>query len=715
MDNVFDTSKVTNMSHMFDGCTTERIDLSDWDTSKVTSMSYMFRRCSKVKSLDLSDFDTSNVTTMYAMFGMYDNDTNTYATALETINFGNKFVTSKVTEMGAMFTYCSELTSLNVTGFNTSNVTGMGHMFNNCSKLTALDVSGFDTSKAKSMAYMFNNCSGLTELDVTGFNTSNVTDMESMFARCFNIETLDLTSFNTSKVTNMYGMFNMGIEGSEEGGNLTKLKTIFASNNFVTSSVVPGENNINKKNMFNQCKQIVGGAGTVYDSAPYATEDDHVDIQYAHIDYADHTPGYFTNSDYRTITWYDDDETTVLDKWAVPRAQVNSVDPDNDYTKATPAKYGYTFTGWSAPDTDANGNVSYTAQYISSTLTFEAFEGQGVYDFSTLLGWYSANGGAAFDNIESIVFDTISNFHTNYPNHYALNLVDSNGITCPLSPTYNQSTVDEYGRTGWTASILGYPMDTTGDSIIDTLFVISDDVILAPENCQALFAYLNNIKTITFNNINTSEVKNMDGMFGQCPNLETVDISLFDTSSVTTATQIFAEDPNLKTIYASEIFDLSKLDDTGTSDIFKNCTSLIGGAGTTFNSAYTDATYAHIDRGISNPGYFTDVRMKTAAAAPFTPIEDIDAVSSAAPVAVAPDAESDTTADVTAPSADEIIPEEPVVTHELNEPAAEVTEPEVAAPPQEPIQLEEPDELPEQQELPEPDGDDAQELGGEQA
>ena len=41
--------------------------------------------------------------------------------------------------------------------------------------------------------------------------------------------------------------------------------------------------------------------------------------------------------------------------------------------------------------------------------------------------------------------------------------------------------------------------------------------------------------------------------------------------------------------------------------MFENCTSLVGGKGTTWNASNPiDKTYAHIDGGTSNPGYFTD-------------------------------------------------------------------------------------------------------------
>ena len=60
----FDTSKVTNMGLMFEGCSSlTTLDLSGFDTSNVTgSMGSMFEGCSRLTTLDLSGFDTSNVT-----------------------------------------------------------------------------------------------------------------------------------------------------------------------------------------------------------------------------------------------------------------------------------------------------------------------------------------------------------------------------------------------------------------------------------------------------------------------------------------------------------------------------------------------------------------------------------------------------------------------------------------------------------------------------
>ena len=60
---------------------------------------------------------------------------------------------------------------------------------------------------------------------------------------------------------------------------------------------------------------------------------------------------------------------------------------------------------------------------------------------------------------------------------------------------------------------------------------------------------------------------------------------------------------NLKTIYASDKFNTDNV--TNSSNMFNYATKLVGGSGTKYDSTKTDKTYARIDGGTSNPGYFT--------------------------------------------------------------------------------------------------------------
>ena len=80
----FDTSNVTDMSSMFDGCESlQKLDVSNFDTSNVTDMYGMFYNCSSLQELDVSNFDTSNVTDMSAMFFS--------CTALKNVYVSNKW------------------------------------------------------------------------------------------------------------------------------------------------------------------------------------------------------------------------------------------------------------------------------------------------------------------------------------------------------------------------------------------------------------------------------------------------------------------------------------------------------------------------------------------------------------------------------------------------------------------------------------------------
>ena len=113
--------------------------------------------------------------------------------------------------------------------------------------------------------------------------------------------------------------------------------------------------------------------------------------------------------------------------------------------------------------------------------------------------------------------------------------------------------------------------------------------------------------TLNLSNFNTSNVTNMYSMFGAIQ-ATTLDLSIFNTSNVTDMRQMFERSINLKTIYVSNKFNTDKV--TYSTNMFSGCTNLVGGAGTKYNSSYVDKTYARIDGGTSNPGYFTDIADK---------------------------------------------------------------------------------------------------------
>ena len=158
----------------------------------------MFSGCTNLTSIDLSGLDTSDVTNMYSMFGGCFSLTNLDLSHLDTSN---------VTYMVYMFGGCSGLTSLDLSTFNTSKVTDPSSMFSGCSSLASVNFDGFDTSNVTDMRSMFSDCQSLASVDLSALNTSNVTDMGDMFSGCSSLASVNFDGFDTSKVTSMSRMF----------------------------------------------------------------------------------------------------------------------------------------------------------------------------------------------------------------------------------------------------------------------------------------------------------------------------------------------------------------------------------------------------------------------------------------------------------------------------------------------------------------------------
>ena len=117
----------------------------------------------------------------------------------------------------------------------------------------------------------------------------------------------------------------------------------------------------------------------------------------------------------------------------------------------------------------------------------------------------------------------------------------------------------------------------------------------------AMFNYCTALQTLDLSNFNTVNVTSMERMFRDCVALQTLDLSNFNTANVATMVYMFYTCTQLTTIYGGDWIKSQSLVSAG---MFDDCTSLVGGNGTSYNSYYTDATYARIDRA-GTPGYFT--------------------------------------------------------------------------------------------------------------
>lgn len=255
----FNTAKVTDMGSMFMNCQKVRyLNVGNWNTSNVTNMNNLFNSCYVVESLNVSGWDTHNVTDMNGMFSAcYE------LTALDV----SYFDTRKVVNMSFMFSFLPKVTHLDVSHFDTSNlgIKGMDYMFDGCNSLTSLDLSSFTTSGLTSLTYVFENCSSLTSLSVNHFDVSNVEEFYGTFHGCSSLTSLDLTNWNTSKATNMMYLFSYcesltSIDLSHfNTSNVTKMSYMFNRCMSLTSLDVSSLNTSNVQefaNMFYQCVNL---------------------------------------------------------------------------------------------------------------------------------------------------------------------------------------------------------------------------------------------------------------------------------------------------------------------------------------------------------------------------------------------------------------------------------------------------------------------------
>ena len=107
--------------------------------------------------------------------------------------------------------------------------------------------------------------------------------------------------------------------------------------------------------------------------------------------------------------------------------------------------------------------------------------------------------------------------------------------------------------------------------------------------------------------IKTASVTSMKYLFNNDAKLESIDLRSFDLAGAD-CSSMFSGCTSLKTIYCDEDYS-SNL--TASDNMFKNCSSLKGSMGTTYDATHLDASYARPDGGTAEPGYFTGSEVYT--------------------------------------------------------------------------------------------------------
>ena len=158
-----------------------------------TTLANLFYNMTKIKSVDLSHFNTTELTDMSHLFDG--------CTELEAITFGNSFNKTKVANMSHLFYNCISLISINLSKLNTESVTKMSYLFAYCSGLTEINLNTFNTENVEKMEGMFMKCEKLTSLNLAKFKTPSLKKMTLMFSGCSSLLALDISNFNLTKTS----------------------------------------------------------------------------------------------------------------------------------------------------------------------------------------------------------------------------------------------------------------------------------------------------------------------------------------------------------------------------------------------------------------------------------------------------------------------------------------------------------------------------------
>ena len=237
----------------------------------------------------------------------------------------------------------------------------------------------------------------------------------------------------------------------------------------------------------------------------------------------------------------------------------------------------------------------------ATTLDVSNFDTSKVTD----MGMMFLKSQATTIDVSSFDTSNVTNMSSMFSNSQATTLDLSNFNTSNVT---NMSDMFHYSQ-ATTIDVSNF--DTSKVTNMSYMFWNSKSTMLDVSNFNtsnvtnmSYMFYYSQATTLDVSNFDTSKVTNMSYMFSGSK-ATTLDLNNFDTSKVTDMSYMFNRATNLKTIYSSDKFNTDNV--TTSTNMFLSSTNLVGGSGTKYNSSHIDKTYARIDGGTSNPGYFTDI------------------------------------------------------------------------------------------------------------
>ena len=397
----------------------------------------------------------------------------------------------------------------------------------------------------------------------TTINDKPIVSMSNMFNNSYALS-FDLSSFDTSKVVNMQGMFshlsglNYTNSNYDNSASAIKLNSLDNSNN---SNILPMRRSLASK----------------------------IDLSTFDTSNVTNMSAMFMWSSFKELDLRTFDTSKVTDMGSMFNCSYASVIKGlNKFNTSKVTLMNRMFSNSHAETLDLSSfdtsNVTDMGSMFSgsraTTLDLSSFDTSKVTDMSFI-----------FENSHAIALD-LSNFDTSKVTDMQSMFNNS------YARTLDVSNFDTSNVTNMSSMFDGSYAATLDLSSFDTSKVTNMYYMF--EGSRAT--------TIDVSSFDTSKVTDMSEMFADSQTT-ILDLSSFDTSNVEYMWDMFYDSENLKTIYVSNKFNTNNV--VSSSNMFLRCTSLVGGSGTVYDSSKIDKTYARIDGGTSNPGYFTSKNIST--------------------------------------------------------------------------------------------------------
>jgi len=522
---------------------------------------------------------------------IYDAKGVEYFTQLTKLDFYNNKLTSIDVSALTKLTYLN-LGKNKLTSINVDNNTALEQLYLQSNQLTSVTVEFLSDLRTLWVSQNPN----LTNLecasnDLNNFDIYNCTALQNL--SCFNNPHLS-TIYNLESCTALTHLDCEDCAITELPGvaNMTNLQTLWACNNQLTSLNVSSLSQLKKLN--------VSGNTSL-------TELDCSECNLTLLDVTGCTALSFLNCNYNQLTDLDISGCTGLELISAHSNQIASMNVSNCPNLKTMSIYYNCLTG------NAMGNL------IAGLPTRSGDTGKAYVFVDPNPDSGSTDEGnvitAALINQASAKHWDL--YHYNWSNSSWVPYTGAAAVEAYACYTPSNTTLTFYydnqrsSRTGTTYDLNtgnyspGWYTDGTYSNVSEVKFDPSF-TNARPTTCHSWFRDMAQLQTIYgLNYMNTSAVTHMVSMFRGCSSLTVLDLSSFNTANVIAMGGMFMGCSNLRTIYAGSGWSTAAVE--ASAAMFSNCTSLVGGQGTAYNSSNPkDKTYAHIDGGPSNPGYFTE-------------------------------------------------------------------------------------------------------------